>query len=223
MTAVDVLHVVACADQPDLARTCLSATERAHAKRIANTAARALYISAHETLRRALAERLDIAPRRVPIVAGWNGRPELAEGARPSFNLSHSGGRAIIAICDEGDVGVDIERQRPRRSASRLAERLFAEEERTALAALEPACFSLAFTELWTLKEAFIKATGEGLARPLNSFAIDWTVPRLVRGQGDADWVLDTLPVGPGYRAALAIRGASSCSVTHKIAKPLQS
>ena len=90
------------------------------------------------------------------------GKPEL-KGAGIFFNLSHSGDRAMCVISD-CPVGCDVEAVRENR---RVAERFFTKEE-AELAGESPE----SFTRLWTLKESFIKATGEGLGRALDSFSL---------------------------------------------------
>lgn len=105
-----------------------------------------------------------------------HGRPDidaLASGVpdvKLSFNLSHSRGMAAIALSAAGDVGVDIEEcQRPRR-VEKIFQRYFSKQEQQDLQNKTSAAQLSYFYQLWTLKEAYIKACGKGLAIPLDHF-----------------------------------------------------
>ena len=202
----------------DLARapaedpTPLSQDEIARMAAIRDPRSRAVFAMTRRALRRILAQMLDCAPAEVRLTTGWNGKPALAPQpgrALPVFSVSHSGDHAIIATSPGGEIGVDLEADCPRRNGLRIAARFFAPAEVDALRALPEDRQGDAFTRLWTLKEAVIKATGEGLARRLDSFAIDLTACRLLPEPATAPpgpWQLAQLPAPPGYRAALALR-----------------
>jgi 4'-phosphopantetheinyl transferase len=131
-----------------------------------------------------------------PAVAG-SGKPRLAEApGRLSFNLSHSGGLALVAIAPGGvEVGVDVERLRPRRDLVRLAARWLAEDDAVAVAgATSDDERERLFYAAWTRHEARVKCTGAGLGGP---------------PPGD-EIVARRLEVGAGYAAAVAFeRGAA--------------
>ena len=146
------------------------------------------------TLRRVLALYLGEAPEEIELTEGEHGKPRLAgEPARLSFNLSHSGGLALVAVARDREVGVDVERVKPERDLVALAERALAPEEAGAVReAAEPERARL-FYELWTRHEARLKCLGVGLAtRPA------WP-PQPVAVQA--------LPVDPGFAAAVAMAG----------------
>lgn len=116
---------------------------------------------------RALAGKLLTA--RDPALAGTlrqleSGKPVAGDGVDGlSVSISHTAGVVAVAVCARGPLGVDIERVgRPR---PRVAGRVFAEADASALAALPAAEQPLAFTRLWTAAEACAKLTGEGLGR----------------------------------------------------------
>ena len=127
------------------------------------------------------------------------------------FNVSHSGGRALLAFCREGEVGVDVERIRDSLEGERLAERFFSPREVAELQALPPEQVEAAFFRCWTRKEAYVKARGIGLSLGLDTFAVSFRPgdpARLVwSGEGDQElhrWRLWDLPAPPRYFAALA-------------------
>jgi 4'-phosphopantetheinyl transferase len=97
-----------------------------------------------------------------------NGKPGLAmDPGRLSFNLSHSGGLALVAVAPGGvEVGIDIERLRPRRDLGRLAERWLEPPDALPIVAAPPAERERLFYAAWTRHEARVKCTGVGLAGP---------------------------------------------------------
>lgn len=96
---------------------------------------------------------------------GAHGRPQLAKPHDLDFNWSHSGARALVAVARElPQLGVDIERVRPRPNALALAQRFFARSEADWLASRSATTRTQDFLRLWTAKEAVVKAVGRGLA-----------------------------------------------------------
>ena len=99
---------------------------------------------------------------------------------------------------------------------------------RDALGADMPIGAMLTFLRCWTLKEAFVKATGDGLSIPLNSFEISTdpdSPPRLLHlSHGStADWSLHSFEPQPGYLAAAAISGPANAWVRLSWSGPLRS
>lgn len=126
-----------------------------------------------------------------------NGKPRLAAAPeRLSFNLSHSGALALVAIAPGGiEVGVDVERLRPRRDLVRLAERWLPAGDATAVAgAPAGARREAAFYAAWTRHEARVKCAGTGLAGPAPR-------PEVIARQ---------LEIDPGYAAAVALDGGAA-------------
>jgi len=164
-------------------------------------------------LRAVLAAYLGTTPEQVTLTDGEHGRPALATGHDPSlgFNWSHSGGQALIAIGRHIAPGIDLECLRPRARALEIAERYFSTDEATALAALPAAERSAAFLELWTAKEAVLKALGRGIAFGLNRLSIASAVDRLqlqrLEGDDAGAWQLQRLDIDSSLVAALAWRG----------------
>lgn len=161
--------------------------------------------AARGSLRVALSRALGCAPAEVAFEYGAHGKPRVA-GSPLRFNISHSGGRALIAMA-RFEVGADIELPRPRRTDD-IARRFFAPGENARLFALEGPVRADAFFRLWTCKEAFLKVTGEGLSRSTRSFEIDPGPPaRLLWATGIPDaaerYSVHPLEVGEPYRAAV--------------------
>ena len=158
---------------------------------------------------------LDMPAHAVTLIDGEHGRPELADPSQRAlqFNWSHSGNTALIAVARGVTPGIDLERLRPRAHAMQLAQRFFHPEEVAALAALPASAQEAAFLQLWTSKEAVLKATGRGIAFGLDRLrlAVAPASPRLIWLDGDdaAPWQLHALSAGAGYIASLAWRGPS--------------
>jgi 4'-phosphopantetheinyl transferase len=129
------------------------------------------------------------------------------------FNASHSGSLAVYAVTLGAEVGIDVEELRPMTDRSVIAGRFFSAREAEALAALPLQFTDLAFFKCWTCKEAYIKATGQGLSLPLDCFDVAVAPdepPRLLRAPGgppeSQGWTLRGLDPGVGYLAALAVQ-----------------
>jgi 4'-phosphopantetheinyl transferase len=105
-------------------------------------------------------------PGSIALAAERDGKPRLAEAPeRLSFNLSHSGRLALLAIAPgETGVGIDIERIQGRRDLPRLAARWLPADDATAIATAPPGRRETLFYAAWTRHEARVKCTGTGLA-----------------------------------------------------------
>jgi 4'-phosphopantetheinyl transferase len=160
-----------------------------------------------------LAAYLGVDADQVRLVEGAHGRPRLdsVHASTLEFNWSHSGRHALMAIAHGIAPGIDIERRRPRPRALALARRFFADDEAAALATLPEADRADAFLELWTAKEALLKAHGRGIGFGLQRVHVvsDGDELRLLRFDDEAigAWQLHRLALAPDLVAALAWRG----------------
>ena len=195
----------------------ISADERARAERFYFERDRKHFIVGRGLLRTILGCYLGIESNRLEFWSGSHGKPALAEtSARGTlrFNLSHSQGLVLYAVTRDREIGIDLERIRPIAEAEQIAERFFSARENALFRALPPSQKLEAFFNCWTRKEAYIKAIGDGLARPLDRFDVS-LVPgepaRLLRVEGDSReacrWCLQALTPAAGYAAALAVEG----------------
>jgi 4'-phosphopantetheinyl transferase len=152
----------------------LSPGERERAARFYFEKDRNAFIASHAWLRTLLGGYLFADPGSIGFTFGKHGKPAI-DGAPLHFNLSHSGALAACAVTKDHQVGVDIEVIRPMPGL---------EDER-----------ATAFFRSWTRKEAYGKATGEGLSAPVEL--------------ASADWSLIDLDAGPDYAGAVAARGSN--------------
>ncbi|HEX7340978.1 MAG TPA: 4'-phosphopantetheinyl transferase superfamily protein [Rhodanobacteraceae bacterium] len=171
--------------------------------------------SGRAPLRQVLATYLDHAPESLRFIENAHGRPVLADHSDLDFNWSHSGEHAMIAVARRlPELGVDIEQERPRPRVLALAQRFFAKNEYVALCALPEADRLRAFIQLWTAKEAVLKAHGHGLAYGMEHVAFtlhdDMTRPhRFVGDIGPIDpWHFRSLLPASHLSGTLAWRGS---------------
>jgi sugar phosphate isomerase/epimerase/phosphopantetheinyl transferase len=171
---------------------------------------------AHGLLRRSLSAVDGRPPHDWAFSPGAHGKPRLAaataSGARLSFNLAHTDGLVACAIARDGDVGIDVEAIDRRAEPLRVAHRYFADVEVAALTACEASARHVRFIEIWTLKEAYVKAIGAGLACPLDEFAFGFDGPGSLRFErrhtGDAGaWHFSLYVPSERHRIAVAVAG----------------
>ncbi len=195
-------------------RLTLSGDEVARAGRFRFEHLQNQYVVAHGTLRTHLSFYLGIPPSAVQFQFGKNGKPSLAgTNSRLQFNMSHSGEIAVYAFALDCELGVDVERIRPIPDMEQIANRFFAAEESADLAAVDESHRREAFYACWTRKEAYIKATGEGLSAPLDAFRVTLRpgVPAAFLyfqdNPSEAEhWSLESFTPAEGYAGALAFR-----------------
>jgi len=149
----------------------LSADERARADRFLFERHRQNYVGAHGILRDVLSRYLDRPPADFIFTHGPYGKPAL-ENAELRFNLSHCEDRVLIAVIRAGEVGVDVERLRPIQGMEGMVTQFFAPGEIREIFALPPPLRQIGFFTAWTRKEAYVKAHGDGLTRPFDSFEV---------------------------------------------------
>jgi 4'-phosphopantetheinyl transferase len=156
----------------------LSSDEVERAQRFVFSRDRVVFVAAHMLLRQALSEYEDVPSSAWTFAADLYGKPMLAERFRSSnlsFNLSHTSGLVACVICRRRDVGIDVESLDREVDWREIASRFFSAREVTSLDGSVKSDEHAHFTELWTLKEAYIKAIGTGLSHPLHTFSFVYT------------------------------------------------
>lgn len=175
-------------EQEEAMHELLDPAEKARAERFAFARDRRDFRFAHGLLRLLLSAAFPRDPRDWRIRPGAGGKPELVEGqaANLYFNISHTRGCVACLVGRRPMIGVDVE-SRERRTAMEMGERLFAPAEVALLRDCEAEERWERFFRIWTLKEAYLKGSGVGLRRPLDSFAFALDPPRLRFTQGVED------------------------------------
>jgi len=197
-------------------RSVLSPDEGARADRFRVAADRARFVAARGALRRILARYTGERPEDLRFsYAAW-GKPGLepvAGAHRIEFNVSHSGQLALYAVAEGRRLGVDVERIVPvTENDERLSRSWLSERELVEMSATDASARTRRFYSLWTRKEAYLKARGEGLSLDPDRVRIPYdpvggSFESAFEFGAAARWTLRELEVGPGYAAALAVEG----------------
>lgn len=200
----------------------LAEDERRRAQRLRRAHDRSAFVLARGALRLLIGAYLGRAPAAIDLAYGARGKPVLAPWRVPlQFNLSHASGLCVLAFSRRRALGVDVEAVDRRLRVLPLARRILTPAEQTEFARLAPAHRARSLLELWTCKEAYLKATGEGLGGGMHSVTVSLHPGRPARFKetdpAAQSWSLWPLDLGPGHVGALvaaapapAIRAASA-------------
>ncbi|KKD38564.1 4'-phosphopantetheinyl transferase family protein [Limnoraphis robusta] len=193
----------------------LSPDEQERARRYRQKRDHVRFVGARGVLRMILAGYLGVSPSEVEFSYSERGKPFLkANSTGIKFNVSHSEDKALLAIALNRRVGIDVEYIRPIEVLS-LAKRFFRESEYSLLSTSQGMEQLRGFFQLWTAKEAYLKATGEGLA---GLEAVEISLSELESAESleihntGCDWLLQPLDLGEDYCAAIAVEG-KDCNI----------
>jgi 4'-phosphopantetheinyl transferase len=207
----------------------LSVDERERARRFRFERDRSRYVAGRGLLRLLLSSYLDRAPEALEFDYGEFQKPRLRGDSALQFNLSHSGPLALFAFSPSEEVGIDVELDDGDFARERIAERFFSPAEVSDLRALPGAFQPRAFLTCWTRKEAFIKARGDGMSLPLDSFDVSLrpssraAVLRTAWSSSEPDrwWMHDLSDPDGGYIAAAAMRGGGRRVIRRRVAETI--
>lgn len=175
----------------------LSPAEQATAAQFLQEERRQQWVMGRALLRREVHRRYPDHP--LEIHTDEHGKPWL-EGIH--FNMSHSADWLVLALCQEGAVGIDLELGRRRRDLQRLASRFFAPEEAQWLAEQPAEQRDHLFYRFWARKEAVLKANGGGLSAGLERVSFDpkraWQLENLL---DEKSYVISDSPCDSGWLA----------------------
>lgn len=190
--------------------TILSPDEHLRASRFHFAIHRRRFIAARAALRIVLGRCLGCAPQTIRFRYGMNGKPAVASRS-VQFNLSHSQDLALIAVAQSRAVGVDVEFKQLVPGLEHLVKHFFSPRERTLILHVSKDALA-SFYEHWTIKEAWLKASGEGLSGPLTDVEVrnapDGT-PQIhyvhAHAASGLPWRFVSWSPAPGFQAALAV------------------
>ena len=213
----------------DACAALLDADEHARAKRFRFERHRNRFLVSHALVRSALSRYADVPADSWRFREFGRGRPEVAApapGATLRFNLSHTDRLAACGVAQRDDVGVDVESGSRVTRHLAIAERFFSKREAAELRSLPEGARVGRFLDYWTLKEAYIKARGLGLALPLDGFTflLDAEHPRIeferdLDDRADA-WQFRLASPTDEHRLAVALR-AERLAVRARFVDPL--
>ncbi|MFI1399312.1 4'-phosphopantetheinyl transferase family protein [Streptomyces sp. NPDC020681] len=199
----------------------LTEDEEVRMGRLLTRAARRRFLARRLLCRYALSDRTGRPLDRWRFSTGRYGRPEplpnFDDGDGLRFSLSHTEGLIVCAVTHGRVCGVDVERLPASAESADYVSRFFADAERAELAALGPATRIDRTSELWVLKEAYLKALGTGLHRSLAAFSFARhaaggaeriTVHDPEQPDAGGSWQFELLRPGPRHVLAVAVDGA---------------
>lgn len=197
-------------------KSLLSTDEVERAERFHFERDRTRFLARRGLLRIILGYQLGVEPDTVRFCYSASGKPETAEisdKGKLCFSVSHSYGLAVYVIGWNRNVGIDVEKIRPLNEAEPIARSFFSTSEAAAIQELPESQRIQGFFNCWTRKEAYLKATGDGLSRPLDEITVS-LVPgetaELMSVTGDqkepSRWSLIELTPALGYVAAVCVK-----------------
>jgi 4'-phosphopantetheinyl transferase len=200
-------------DDPSL----LSAAERARADRFVKPVDARRYVQAHCGVRRILGAALGAAPERLEFFISDAGKPSLLPASCFDFSLSHSGPLALIATSNTRRVGVDIEIRRAMDDLDGVARLLMSAHELHVFQNAGSHERQGAFFDLWTRKEALLKATGRGFLVDPRTFELDVSDDVAVTMFDETRWTVARLDAGTSAAAAIAVENVASEAVSTNV------
>jgi 4'-phosphopantetheinyl transferase len=160
------------------------------------------FIGARGQLREILGWLLNVEPKQIIFSCGERGKPQLADainGQFLHFNVSHSNCLALIAVCRDCEIGVDIEHVRPVEITEPLITQFFSPDELHQWFSLPPSRRAEMFFNHWTRTEAFLKFSGEGIG--------DFPNPVF---QCEGDCLFQQLQPALGYAGAIVVENPNA-------------
>jgi 4'-phosphopantetheinyl transferase len=200
------------------AAALMSSDEGARQMRLRYPHLRRAFTVTRALVRLTLSQYADVDPAAWEFDHAEHGKPRIAKprGIDLGFSVSHTSSLIAVLVVRGAEAGVDVERIDRDFRVESIAQRFFSPAERAALLNLEEHRRARRFFQLWTAKEAYLKARGLGLLLPLDGFSIAF-------GSGDRpsisfhgitddaeQWQLEHLAVGEDHAATIAIRGGAT-------------
>jgi 4'-phosphopantetheinyl transferase len=192
----------------------LDDAERQRAGRFPRPLDRERFVAARGALRHILAHHLNVPPDALRFGYAAEGKPFLADYPELRFSFSHADDRFLVAVSREGPLGADLEAVPDERVVTGTMGRVLSEPERSLLARLERPTRAAWFAEVWTRKEACVKADGRGLGVDLTRLDVATASPRVLVRDPESEgwrasprWTVRSIPVGTGYAGAVAAEG----------------
>ena len=188
----------------------LDEAEKIRARRFTQPTHHKEYVSINAQVRYLLAKIVNQAPEHINIKRTPQGKPYLVEYPNIAFNLSHTHEYFLLAISENCNLGVDIEYCKSRPNMEGLVNKCFAITERDYWYTFSQQDQLSVFYEFWTRKEAFVKATGDGIVLGLEQCVIDVNNPKCFMSipkqcGNTTDWFIHDVDVAKNYCAALVL------------------
>ena len=169
------------------------------------------FILRRSILRILISNYLGVDAKHIQYCYGKRGKPRITNNYSNeplNFNMSHSENLMLYAFASNQEVGIDIEHVRPIPEAMQIVESCFSDKEKIIFNGLTADLQEEVFFQLWTRKEAFLKATGKGLDQSINGITVissDDSVQIKNNQETSGRWHIEDLFLVPGFSAAYAI------------------
>jgi 4'-phosphopantetheinyl transferase len=195
------------------AEAVINSEERARAARFINPAHGEQFALVRGALRCCLATYLAIPAATIEFVFNNYGKPQILPAQNNialQFNVSHSHRMAAFAFALGQRVGIDIEYMKPLKNMTGLAQHVCSPKEWDEFIALDASQCEAAFFRLWTRKESFIKANGQGLSMGLRSIYIGLQETDIIdcvqyENMWLRNWYIQDLHCPQDYKMAVAV------------------
>lgn len=194
------IHLLSCDNEIEYRYTLLSDEEKNRAQSFSNKRASDQFVLSHSLLRQILAKKINTTPKSLVFKKNVNGKPFLAD-RKVEFNISHSRDRLLIAISPTKAVGIDIEFKRKNINMEAIAKRYFSKSEYSFLKSSQNLQDS--FFDLWSRKEAYVKALGSGVFKDFAKLEVPLEIPSLGKC---GDWFFQPLKIDSSYASCLVYK-----------------
>jgi len=200
-------------------RSALSDADWTRWKRLRMADDQERFLAARILLRFMLSAHTGVSPEDWRFESDEHGRPHITAPTshrRIRFSITHTSGLVACAVTGRGDVGVDAEAHDRESRTVDVAHRFFSAPEVACLDSCPPEQHQHLFFDIWTLKEAYVKALGRGLALPLDRFSFDLSVPppqvpfETELGDPADEWAFALERPTQRHSVAVAVRGGPS-------------
>ena len=194
---------------PDL-QPCLDPRDRERVARFRFSEDRARFTLGRGLLRKCVGEYLHQQPETIVLAYTNRNRPVLAQDDSIQFSISHTHDLVAVALTADARIGIDLEHIHPTPDLPELAERILSAQDLKTFQSLPRDEALTAFFRVWTRKEAYLKARGEGITEGLQEISVSLG-PEEISSVADTrdesaatTWRLLSLPVPEGYMGSIA-------------------
>jgi len=179
------------------------------------------YVISQGVLHLLLGMYLNIEADKIKLGRHAKGKPFSADNLNLRFNMSNSGRKVVYAFSMDEEIGIDLEYSRDLDDLNELISKNFTANEINYITKIESEK-KYRFFKFWTIKEAYLKAIGEGMRLPPDKleFSVNNGKFKLqsINGVDDqADWVFEDFNLGENYIGTLVLKNSSAKIIQHTI------
>ena len=208
-----VVRIARVSESQDGARVVepfLDERDRRRAERFHFPEDRARFLIGRALLRKIHGDFYSKTSGKIELAYTERGQPYIPQHENSHFSISHTHDLVALALTTRSRVGIDVEYVQPKINLIELAERILSEKDFRAFQSLSEPEKQAAFFRVWTRKEAYLKARGEGISEELEKISVSFARDEVTQVSDEREesvalnWRLHTLPVPAGYAGCLA-------------------